>query len=238
MLFAGIGTLINVGAIVLGSIVGWLLGHRLPPRISETMLQVMGLLVIGIGVQMSLTAETAAQAVVILLALVTGALIGEIIDVEKHLRRAGEWIERTVNRYCGPSPITHAFMTASIVYLVGPLAILGSLQDGLEHDPSLLVIKAALDGIASVAFTTSLGIGVVFSAGPVLIYQGAITLLGQSLSALLTEDMIAALTASGGILIMGVGINLLNLRPLRVGNLLPALPLAMALCGLTPIWHL
>ncbi|NJK61369.1 MAG: DUF554 domain-containing protein [Synechococcaceae cyanobacterium SM2_3_1] len=238
MLFAGIGTLINVGMILLGSLVGLLLGQRLPPRISETMLQVMGLLVIGIGVQMSLAAETAAQAVVILLALVTGALIGESIDIEKHLRHAGEWIEDQVHRYWGPSPITQAFMTATIVYLVGPLAILGSLQDGLENDPSLLVIKAALDGIASVAFTTSLGIGVIFSAGPVLVYQGTITLLGQSLSALLNEDIIAALTASGGILIMGVGINLLNIKPMRVGNLLPALPLAMALCGLTPIWHL
>lgn len=237
MAFPGFGTVVNAATIGVGSGVGLLLGHRLPARVSEVVLQVMGPLVIVIGIQMALTAETAAQSIVVLIALVSGAISGELVNIEYGVEQIGRRLEAWVTARFGPSPVTKAFMTTSILYVVGPMAILGSFQDGIQQDPSLLLIKSALDGLASIAFTASLGIGVLFSMGPVVVYQGILTLLGRWIADWLTEDMIAALTATGGILVMSVGINLLNLVPLRVGNFLPALLIVVVLVGLLPVWN-
>lgn len=233
----GLGTLVNALAIAVGAGVGWGLGNRLPKRITETVLVGMGILVMILGIQMALTAETAAQAVIVLLALVMGAVIGEWLDIEGRLMGVGQQIEAQMVRYLGPSPVAKAFVTASVLYVVGPLAILGSLQDGMQGDPSLLLIKSALDGIASVAFTSSLGVGVAFSIVPLVLYQGTITLLSQQISGVVTTAMIEALTATGGILVMGIGINLLELKLIRLGNLLPALLLAVLLVGILPLWE-
>ncbi len=232
-----IGTLVNAAAIGLGSGMGLIAGRRLPPRVADIVLQVMGPLVIVIGIQMALTAQTAAQSVVVLIALVTGSVVGEGINIERRVEQIGQHLEAWVSQRLGPSSVTKAFLTTSILYVVGPMAILGSLQDGLQGDPSLLFVKSALDGLASIAFTASLGIGVLFSIGPVVLYQGILTLLGQFIGAAISPDMIAGLTATGGILIMSVGINLLNLVPLRVGNFLPALIMIAILIGLFPIWN-
>lgn len=232
-----IGTLVNAAAIGLGSGMGLIAGRRLPPRVADIVLQVMGPLVIVIGIQMALTAQTAAQSVVVLIALVTGSVVGEGINIERRVEQIGQHLEAWVSQRLGPSSVTKAFLTTSILYVVGPMAILGSLQDGLQGDPSLLFVKSALDGLASIAFTASLGIGVLFSIGPVVLYQGILTLLGQFIGAAISPDMIAGLTATGGILIMSVGINLLNLVPLRVGNFLPALIMIAILISLFPIWN-
>jgi uncharacterized membrane protein YqgA involved in biofilm formation len=233
----GTGTLVNALAILLGSGLGWVLGRRLPERISQTLLQSMGLLVLVLGMQMALTLSSAAQAVTVLLALIGGAWLGEWSDLEAAFERLGQALERQVSRWLGPSPIACAFVAPSILFLVGPMTLLGSIQDGLG-DPSLLLVKAALDGIATLAFTASLGWGTLFSALPVLLVQGGVALLARQLQPLLRPDLLAALEATGGILILGTGINLLGLARLRVANLLPALLIVELLVGFFPLWDL
>jgi uncharacterized membrane protein YqgA involved in biofilm formation len=233
----GTGTLVNALAILLGSGLGWALGRRLPERISQTLLQAMGLLVLVLGMQMALTLSSAAQAVTVLLALIGGAWLGEWSDLEAAFERLGQALEKQVSRWLGPSPIAGAFVAPSILFLVGPMTLLGSIQDGLG-DPSLLLVKAALDGIATLAFTASLGWGTLFSALPVLLVQGGVALLARQLQPLLRPELLAALEATGGILILGIGINLLGLARLRVANLLPALLIVELLVGFFPLWDL
>jgi uncharacterized membrane protein YqgA involved in biofilm formation len=233
----GTGTLVNTLAIVVGSGLGWGVGSRLPERIGQTLLQAMGSLVLVLGIQMALTLSSAAQAVTVLIALVLGAVLGEWINIEAAFERVGQALEKQVSRWLGPSPMTQAFVTTSILFVVGPMTLLGSIQDGLG-DPSLLLVKAALDGIATLAFTASLGWGTLFSAVPVLLVQGGVALLARQLQPLLRPEMIAALEATGGILILGIGINLLGLTRLRVGNLLPALLIVELLVGFFPVWDL
>ncbi len=233
----GTGTLVNALAILVGSGLGWTAGRRLPERIGQTLLQAMGSLVLVIGIQMALTLSSPAQAVTVLLALIGGALLGEGIDLEACFERLGQALEKQVSRWLGPSPIARAFVATSILFVVGPMTLLGAIQDGLG-DPSLLLVKAALDGIATLAFTASLGWGTLFSALPVLLVQGGVALLARQLQPLLRPDLLAALEATGGILILGIGINLLGLAHLRVANLLPALLIVELLVGFFPLWDL
>ncbi|MEO1131613.1 MAG: DUF554 family protein [Cyanobacteria bacterium J06639_1] len=237
MAIAGTGTIANVLTIVLGSGLGSLLGQRLPKRTNESLLQAIGLVVIVVGVQMGLTAQTAFQAVVVLLSMAIGVGVGEAIDIERLLMRVGHALEMSAKQYLGSSPIAKAFVTSSIVFLVGPMAILGSIQDGLGN-PSLLLIKSGLDGVASIAFTASLGIGTLFSALPILLYQGSLTLLAAQVETFMTAAVVDALTAVGGLLVLGVGLNLLDITRLRLGNFLPALLVAAAIAAWTPLWSL
>ncbi|MGQ9837480.1 MAG: DUF554 domain-containing protein [Cyanobacteriota bacterium] len=237
MALPGTGTLVNTLAIVVGSAIGWRLGSCLPERITQTVLQALGALVLILGIQMALTLSSAAQSVTVLIALVSGAVVGEWINIEAAFERAGQALEKWVSRWLGPSPVTQAFVVTSILFVVGPMTLLGSIQDGLG-DPSLLLIKAALDGIATIAFTTSLGWGTLFSAIPVFLFQGGVALLAQQLQPLLRPQMIPALQATGGILTVGIGINLLGLTRLRVANLLPALLIVELLVGFFPVWDL
>ncbi|MEN9203554.1 MAG: DUF554 domain-containing protein [Thermostichus sp. DG_1_6_bins_120] len=233
----GTGTLVNTLAIGMGSVIGWRVGCHLPRGTTETLLQTLGSLVVVLGIQMALTLSSAAQSVIVLVALVLGAVLGEWINLEAACERLGQALEKQVSRWLGPSPITQAFVSTSILFVVGPMTLLGSIQDGLG-DPSLLLVKAALDGIATVAFTASLGWGTLFSAVPVFLVQGGVALLARQLQPLLRPEMLAALEATGGILVLGIGINLLGLARLRVGNLLPALLIVELLVGWFPIWEL
>ena len=233
----GTGTLVNALAILVGSGLGWGMGSRLPERMSQTLLQAMGALVLVLGIQMALTLSSAAQTLTVLVALVSGAVLGEWIDIEAAFERVGQALEKQVSRRLGPSPITRAFVATSILFVVGPMTLLGSIQDGLG-DPSLLLVKSALDGIATLAFAASLGWGTLFSALPVLLVQGGVALLARQLQPLLRPDLIAALEATGGILILGIGLNLLGLARLRVANLLPALLIVELLVGFFPVWDL
>ncbi|GAB4217772.1 MAG: DUF554 domain-containing protein [Synechococcales cyanobacterium] len=235
MALPGTGTLVNALTIALGSGLGCWVGSRLPARSTETVLQVLGCLTVVIGVQMALTAESAAQSVTVLIALVLGALVGEWINIEGWLERLGQALEQRGRRWLGDSPITQAFVTTSILFVVGPMALLGSIQDGLG-DPSLLLIKAALDGIASIALTTSLGVGTIFSIGPVLLYQGGLVALAGLVKGMVQPAMVEALTATGGIMVMAVGINLLQIKQLRVGNFLPALFWIVGFVSVSPVW--
>ncbi|HVM72233.1 MAG TPA: DUF554 domain-containing protein, partial [Anaerolineales bacterium] len=225
------GTLINVAAILIGGSLGLLFGARLPERLKSTVVAGMGLFTAVTGIKMFMETQ---NSLIVLGSLVIGALLGEWWRIEDGLQRLGELLEKRFNRSDDksgrPAPygdFVRGFMTASLLFCIGPIAILGSIQAGMSGDISLLVIKSVLDGFAAMAFASTLGVGVLFSAAMILIYQGAITLLAAQLNAIVSKPMMAELTATGGVLLLGIAISsLLEIKKIRVGNFLPALVLA------------
>lgn len=229
------GTILNVITILLGGTVGLLVGARLSPRLKETVIAGMGLFTAVVGLKMFFNTQ---NELIVLGALLIGALLGEWWDIEEGLRRMGAWLERRFARGEAESNrFVRGFLTASLLYLIGPMAILGAISDGLTGDYQTLAIKSVLDGFASIAFASSLGPGVLFSAIPTFFYQGSISLLAAQLSVLLTPAMMNELTATGGVLLIGVGVSsLLELKPIRMGNLLPALAVAPLLVYVIERW--
>jgi uncharacterized membrane protein YqgA involved in biofilm formation len=222
-----IGTLLNVAAILVGGTLGTLIGRRLPPRLSETVLWGLGLALIAIGVSMFLESQ---NALIVLGSVVLGGVLGEWINIDALLKRLAVRVEARFARSAdahSSARFIKGFVLASLVYAVGPMAILGSFQDGLTGDYQVLAVKALLDGVTAIAFAASLGVGVLFSAAVILLYQGTLTLLAGYASAFLTTPMINEMTATGGILMLAISLGaLLELRPIRVANYLPALVLA------------
>ncbi len=221
------GTFINVAAILIGGAIGLFFGAQIPEKFKNTVITGMGLFTVAMGLQMFLKSG---NQLIVLGALIIGALIGEWIGIEDKLQAFGEILEKRFsqdNETGGSSRFVRGFMVSSLLYCIGPMAILGSIQDGLTGDYNLLAVKSTLDGFASIAFASTLGIGVLFSSVIVLIYQGGVSLLANQLNAIITDPMMAEMTATGGILLMGVGIsNLLEIKKIRVGNFLPALAVA------------
>ncbi len=220
------GTIINVLAILLGGSLGLLFGSRLPDRLRATVLAGLGLFTLGFGVLLFLDSR---NPLIVVASLLFGALIGETLGVEEGLNRLGAWLETKVGGegQADRGRFVRGFVTASVLFCVGPMAILGSIQDGLAGDYELLAVKSVLDGFSSLAFASTLGVGVLFSSGAILAYQGSISLLAAQAQSFLTEPMIAEMTATGGIIILGLAVSsLLELKPIRTGNLLPALLLA------------
>ena len=235
------GTLINVGTVLAGTIVGALLGERLPQRIRETVMDGLGLMTLVVGVDGALevsrepfrglvhgAAAGAVPILVVLGSILVGGILGELIRIEDGLSTAGDTLKRRFGR--GQRTFTEGFVVASLVFCVGPLTILGSIRDGLSGDSSLLAIKAMLDGFAALAFASALGWGVGFSVITILIYQGGLSLAASAVAGAVGDPAaspaIAAVTATGGVLIIAIGLRLLRVREIRVGNLLPALVLA------------
>jgi uncharacterized membrane protein YqgA involved in biofilm formation len=232
------GTLINVSTVLAGTVVGSILGSRFPERIRETVMHVLGLFTVLLGVDAGLQAfrPPLSEAVprfavlVILGSLLVGGILGELAGIERGLNRAGDALRARFGR--GQARFTEGFVIASLVFCVGPLTILGSIQDGLTPSFELLAIKSLLDGFAAMAFAAALGWGVGFAAITVLLFQGALTLSAQAAAGIFSPATIAAMTAVGGVMIMGIGLRLLALREVRVANLLPALALAPIVVGL------
>ncbi len=218
------GTIINAIAIIIGGALGLLFRKGFPERIAQTTLQVLGLFTMVVGVSMAIQGQ---QFIMILISLVAGAILGEWVDIEGRLERFGGWLEKRFHVTEG-SP-AKGFIYASLLFCVGSMAIVGSITDGLQGDPSILVTKAMMDGIISIPFAASMGFGVLGSALPVLFYQGGITLLASKLQSLFTPEMIRELTSVGGVIVMGIGINILGLQKIRVGNFIPALLLIILL---------
>ena len=227
-----IGTFLNVGTVLVGTALGTLVGGRLPDRFRETVMHVLGLFTLLLGVDAGLQAfqppltEAAPRFAVLLIlgSLLVGGLVGELAGIDQGLNRAGDALKARFGR--GQARFTEGFVIASLVFCVGPLTILGSIQDGLTPSFELLAIKSLLDGFAAMAFAAALGWGVGFSALTVLLFQGALTLLAQTAEDAFSPAIIAAMTAAGGVMIMGIGLRLLELREVRIANLLPALVLA------------
>jgi uncharacterized membrane protein YqgA involved in biofilm formation len=220
------GTFIDVIAILVGSVLGVLFGSRLSDHLKSTVIAGMGIFTAAVGMQMFLKTESA---LVVLGALILGAILGEWLGIEDWLQNLGKWLEK---RFLGNSEgnsghFVRGFLTASVLYCTGPMAVLGSISDGLRGDYLTLSIKSVLDGFLSIAFASTLGIGVAFSALPVSVYQGSISLLAAQLNAIVSTAMMNEMTATGGVLLIGVGISsILELKKIRVGNFLPALMIA------------
>ncbi len=224
------GTVVNVGAIIVGSLVGLLLKKGVPERVSSALSVAVGLCVLYIGVDGCLTGENMLVAV---LSMVIGAVVGELLDLDGKLNRLGEAIQ---NRFAkgkgGASTVAQSFVSASLLFCVGAMAIVGSLQSGISGDHNTLYVKSILDGISSIVFATTLGGGVMFSIVPLFLYQGAIALLAQVIAPYLSDAVIAEMTCVGSLLIVALALNLLKITNIKVANLLPAAILPIALCPL------
>jgi uncharacterized protein len=221
-----IGTLINFSSILIGGLLGLVLGSRLPERLRQTVMYGIGLFTFALGIQMFLKTN---NPLIVLGSILTGGILGEWWRIEDRLQNLGQWLEqKLLRRESGSkSGFVRGFLVTSLLFCIGPMAILGSIQDGMTGDFSILTAKSVMDGFASIAFASNLGLGVAFSALPVLLYQGAISLLAGQMHAWVTPIMMAEMTATGGVIIVGLAISsLLELRPIRVGNFLPALFIA------------
>jgi uncharacterized membrane protein YqgA involved in biofilm formation len=232
-----LGTLINVVTILLGGVLGTMLGNRMPERMRKTVVSGLGLFTLAYGFKLFLETQ---NALIVAGGLLLGTLLGEWWQVEAGLEWLGSWMQRKVQRGNdgdGRKRFIQGFMTASLIFCIGPMAILGSIQDGLTGDYQTLAIKAILDGFAALAFASSLGIGVTFSAFPVLVYQGGITLLSSQVNRIATPGMMKEMSAVGGLLLIGLAIsNLLEIKPIKVGNMLPALIIAPILAALVALF--
>jgi len=215
----GLGTFYNVSLIIIGVILGLRFKRLLPERFSEILMQVVGLFIISLGISLLLEGQ---QEILLFVCLIGGVLIGEALDLTGRLNRLGARFSKV-----GASPVTRGFVTASLLFCIGPMAIIGSLADGLTGDSSILLTKAVIDGIASIPLAATLGIGVVFSIVPLALYQGSITLLAVLLEGFFSPGAIGEISAMGGIIMLAMGIELMGIKKIRVANFLPALPLLM-----------
>jgi len=221
------GTLVNTTTVILGSGLGLWVGHRLPENIKRIVLQAMGLVTILLGIQMALKTESV---LILIGSLVLGGITGELLKIEEALEKVGEYLKRRVKSESGNFVL--GFVSASLLFCVGPMTVVGSLEDGLFGKADLLYIKSVLDGFASLILSSGLGIGVLFSFLTVLIFQGSLTLLGNQLEFILREDIITEMSAAGGLLIVGIGLQLLEIKKIKVANLLPTLIYAVILAYL------
>lgn len=227
-----IGTLLNIATVLVGGTLGLLFGSRLPERMRQTVVAGLGLFTLAIGVLMFSDSN---NAIIVLVSLLLGGVLGELLNVEAALERMGAWLQKrfAAGAKGGSARFVRGFLTASLVFCIGPMTILGSIQDGLTGDYELLAIKSVLDGFAGMVFASTLGVGVLFSTLVILIFQGGISLLAQQAQAVFTEAMVAELSAVGGVLLLGIGISsLLEIKKIRVGNFLPALAIAPLIVAL------
>jgi uncharacterized membrane protein YqgA involved in biofilm formation len=220
------GTLLNVATILIGGMIGLLFGARIPEKLKETVIAGMGLFTAAMGLQMFLKTE---NPLIVLGALLIGTLLGEWWRIEDGLQNLGRLLEQRFSKEAedGSNKFVRGFLTASLLFCVGPMAILGSIQDGLTGDYNLLAVKSALDGFAALAFASTLGVGVMFSTIIILVYQGGVSLLAGQLNSIVTPFMMNELTATGGVILLGVALSsLLEIKKIRVGNMLPGLAVA------------
>jgi uncharacterized membrane protein YqgA involved in biofilm formation len=225
------GTILNVVTVLVGTVIGVVLGNRMSPRIQGALTDGLGLFVVVLGVSMGMRVLTDPAAMpgdelAVLAAVLLGAAIGELLRLQDGLEGLGSWFQQRLSRQGEPSRIAEAFITASIVFCVGPLTILGSIENGLTGEIRLLAVKSLLDGVAAIAFAAALGWGVALSAITVLVVQGAIAGGAFLLRDVMDERTILVVTAAGGVILLGVALRLLDLRQVRVASFLPALVLA------------
>jgi hypothetical protein len=213
-----LGTIVNVFAIILGSVLGILIKSRFPEKLNKIIFQVIGLFTITLGITMAIKTN---NFLVVVFSLIIGSVIGEIIDIEKYLERLTEKLKNKIKN--SSDKFSEGFITATLIYCIGPMAILGSIEEGLGNYPNLLFAKSVLDGVASIALSSALGIGVMFSAIPLLFYQGGITLFASYVSNYLGDSIIIELSSVGGILLLGLGMNIAEIKKFKIVNMLPSL---------------
>jgi uncharacterized protein len=227
-----IGTFLNIATVLVGGFLGLQLGGRLPDRIRSTVIAGLGLFTLVFGIKMFLDTK---NEIVVLGAILLGGLLGEWWRIEDGLQSLGGALEKRFAPGSGEQSnrFVRGFLTASLVFCVGPMTILGSIQNGLSGDYSILAVKAVLDGFAALAFASSLGIGVLFSTVIILVYQGGLTLLAGQVQSAVTQPMMAEMNATGGVILIGIAISsLLEIKKIRVGNFIPALVIAPAIVAI------
>lgn len=243
---AGLGTLINVILVIIGSLIGLLFKKAIPERFKTSMVQALALATMTIGLTGIINASSTVveggklsgnYTILMVISMAVGTLIGEIINIDKRLEGVGEFFQKNFTPNEGSSTFAQGFVTASLVFCVGSMAILGSLNDGINHDPTILITKSLLDMIMSVVFASTLGLGVMFSAISVILYQGLITLCASLLSPLLTDVVISQMSFVGSILIMGIGFNFLYKPKLRLSNMLPSMFIPLVWYIISCLWR-
>lgn len=230
-----LGTIVNSIAILAGGLLGVLFGNALPEKMKKTVIQGIGLAILLIGMSMALQTK---NTLVVIASLVIGGVIGEWIDIELRLQHFGHWLEKVLSKGNPESNFTKAFVTSSLIYCVGAMAIMGSLESGLKGVHDILYAKSMLDGISAIVFASSMGIGVLASVIPVFLYQGGITLSAGLIQGVLSTPVITEMSATGGLLIVGIGLTILEIKEIKVGNLLPGIFMAVPLTLLFSYFHL
>lgn len=218
------GVLINAAAVAVGGVLGALGGRLMPEKMKQTVLAATGLVSIGIGISGAIGSS---NQLIPILSLVIGSVIGELLHIEDGVTRAGDWLQK---RFGKSGSITEGFVTGSLVFAAGAMAVMGALESGLKNDHTILMTKSIIDMAGSVAFAGSLGIGVAFSALSVLVLEGTVALLASLLTGVLTDAVITEISVTGSLIIIGVGLNVLGLTKLRIMNMTPALLLPILLC--------
>jgi uncharacterized membrane protein YqgA involved in biofilm formation len=213
-----LGTIVNALAVAAGGMIGILFKNVIPDKISDALLKASGLAVITVGIKLSLVGE---NLTLLIMSIIIGTALGELINIEGKLDNLGSFVESKMKNK--QSNITLGFVTCTLIYCVGSMAIVGSIQSGLTGNHEILFSKALLDGIMSISMAVSMGVGVVFSSISILIYQGIITLLAQLMQSLLSDVVVTEMTAIGGTLIMAIGLNFLEIKRIKVGNMLPSI---------------
>ncbi|WP_096156178.1 MULTISPECIES: DUF554 domain-containing protein [Bacillus] len=217
-----LGTIVNGICIIVGTLIGLGL-TRIPDKTKETVMKVIGLVVIVLGLQMAFKGQ---EFLIVIFSLVIGAVIGEWLDLEEKLNQVGRWLESKVGKSNSGS-ISKGFVTATLIFVIGAMAVVGALDSGLRGNHDVLFTKSIIDGFTSIVLTTTLGIGVMFSAIPVVLYQGSIVLFATVIDRFVPEELlqlfILDMTATGGVMILAIGTNLLGITSVRVANLLPGL---------------
>jgi uncharacterized membrane protein YqgA involved in biofilm formation len=235
-----LGTLINALLIIVGTIIGRLL-KNIPENMKQTVMYAIGLAVTVIGLQMGFESG---QFLIVIISLVVGAVIGEWIDLDLQLNRFGQWLESKVgkNKKGETISIAQGFVSATLIFVIGSMAIIGSLDSGLRNDHDLLIVKGLIDGFTSIILATTLGIGVLLSAVPVVLYQGTIALFATQISRVIPEEALALfireMTATGGIMIVAIGLNMIGLTKIRVANLLPGILVVAIVVTIAYQFHL
>jgi len=222
-----LGTLVNAGAVAIGSLLGLCINTRLPKRITGIAFQAIGLFTLILGVTMALETR---NFIIMILSIVSGSIIGEGLDLHMQVTKLGNWLKRRLG--ASHENFSEGFVTAFLLYCMGSMTILGAIEEGLGDEPNLLLAKSILDGVSSIALAATLGIGVLFSVLPLLAYQGGLTLFAGSLQQVLTNVVIDEISAVGGILLLGLGITLLEIKQIKVLNMLPSLLIAGILAAL------
>ncbi|HOO63380.1 MAG TPA: DUF554 domain-containing protein [Synergistaceae bacterium] len=217
------GSLVNAGAIVAGTSVGLLAKHRFSQKYADISVHSLGLFTLVLGITLGIQTK---HIMIVIFSLVLGSIIGQFLDLESLFAKAGDNLKKKLKNE--GHTFTEGFVTASLLYCTGSMAVLGSFQEGLGYFPALLLAKSAMDGVISIAFAISLGLGVLFSAIPVFLYQGLLTLFAGTLQGVLSEAIITEISAVGGVLLVGVSLSILNIKHVQVMNMLPS----MLLCGI------
>jgi uncharacterized membrane protein YqgA involved in biofilm formation len=223
-----LGTIVNGICIVLGTFIGKIF-TRIPENTKETVMKIIGLAVFLLGTQMGFKSN---EFLIVIISLVVGAVIGEWINLDRKLNNVGNWLERKMGSKQQGS-VSKGFVTATLIFVIGAMSVVGSLDSGLRGDHQVLYTKSIIDGFTSIVLTTTLGIGVLFSAIPVMIYQGSIALFATQIDLFVPPDLLELLifeiTATGGVMIMAIGMNIIGVTAIRVANLLPGILVAAAL---------